>query len=44
MVVSKFNVTNWEGRVGSDPNIYNVTLLDLFFLTLPLGYDDKQTD
>ena len=29
--VTKFLVTNWEGRVGLDPNMYDVTLLDLFF-------------
>ena len=32
--VTKFYVTNWEVRVGSDPNMYNVTLLDLFFFEL----------
>ena len=34
--VTKFYVTNWEGRVGSDPNMYDVTLLDLFFLNSSL--------
>ena len=29
--VTKFYVTNWEGKVGLDPNIYNVTLFSLFF-------------
>ena len=31
--VTKFYVTNWEGMVmvGLDPNMYDVTLLDLFF-------------
>ena len=24
-------VTNWEGRVGLNPNIYDVTLVNLFF-------------
>ena len=30
--VIKFYVTNWEGRVGLDPNMYNVTNFSLFFL------------
>ena len=29
--VTKFYVTNWEGRVGLNPNMYNVTLFSLFF-------------
>ena len=28
---------NWEGRVGLDPNMYDVTLLDLFFLKSSLS-------
>ena len=35
--VTKFYVTNWEGRVGLDPNMYDVTLLDLFFELFPGG-------
>ena len=34
--VTKFYVTNLEGRVGLDPNMYDVTLLDLFFLKASL--------
>ena len=30
--VTKFFVTNWEGRVGLNPNMYDVTLFSLFFL------------
>ena len=29
--VIKVYVTNWEGMVGLNPNMYNVTLLTLFF-------------
>ena len=29
--VTKFYVTNWEGRVSLNPNMYNVTLFGLFF-------------
>ena len=29
--VTKSYVTNWEGRVGLDPNMYDVTLFSLFF-------------
>ena len=29
--VTKFYVTNWEGRVGLDPNMYDVTNFSLFF-------------
>ena len=28
--VTKFYVTNWEGRVGLDPNMYDVTNFSLF--------------
>ena len=36
--VTKFYVTNWEGRVGSDPNMYDVTLFTLFFFNSSLRY------
>ena len=36
------NVTNWEGRVGLDPNMYNVTLLDLFFLNSSLTKESDE--
>ena len=29
--VIKFYVTNWEGRLGLNPNIYDVTLFSDFF-------------
>ena len=29
--VTKFYVTNWESRVGLNPNMYDVTLFSLFF-------------
>ena len=29
--VTKFYVTNWEGRVDLDPNMYDVTNFSLFF-------------
>ena len=29
--VTKLYVTNWEGRVGLNPNMYDVTLFSLFF-------------
>ena len=38
--VTKFYVTNLEGRVGLNPNLYDVTLFSLFFLKaslIPLG-------
>ena len=28
--ITKFYVTNWEGRVGLNPNLYDVTLFNLF--------------
>ena len=28
--VTKFYVTNWEGRVSLNPNMYDVTLFSLF--------------
>ena len=34
--ITKFYVTNWEGRVGLNPNMYNVTLFSLFFLKASL--------
>ena len=35
--VTKFFVTNWEGRVGLDPNMYDVTNFSLFFLKASLN-------
>ena len=35
---TKFYVTNWEGRVGSDPNKNDVTLFTLFFELFPNEY------
>ena len=38
--VTKLYVTNWEGRVGKNPNMYNVTLFSLFLFELfPNGVD-----
>ena len=36
--VTKFYVTNWEGRVGLNPNMYDVTLFSLFFFE---GFPNK---
>ena len=35
--VIKFYVTNWEGRSGLNPNIYDVTLFSDFFLKASLN-------
>ena len=35
--VTKFYVTNWESRVGLNPNMYDVTLFSLFFLKASLS-------
>ena len=32
--VTKFYVSNWEGRVGSDLNMYDVPLLEFVFFEL----------
>ena len=34
--VIKFYVTDWEGRVGLNPNMYNVTLFSFFLLKASL--------
>ena len=34
--VTKSYVTNWEGRMGLDPNMYDVTLFTLFFEVFPI--------
>ena len=33
--VTKFYVTNWEGRMGLNPNMYDVTVFNLFFEGFP---------
>ena len=40
--VTKFYVTNWEGRVGLNPNMYDVTLFSLFFLKASLNHSIPQ--
>ena len=39
--VTKFYVTNWEGRVGLSPNMYDVTLFSLFFLKASLNHNER---
>ena len=39
--VTKFYVTNWEGRVGLDPNMYDVTNFSLFFLKASLRDNNR---